>query len=111
MPVIDQDFLIKGTMSYQVEESRINEILDDFRKDLNQYTIFLYGRNCVDDTVDKKYHQLVKLGFRNVFIYYGGMFEWTLLQDVFGEDYFPVDSVGGIKKDPLKFSPSPKFIA
>ena len=42
MPVIDQDFLIRGTMSYQVEESRINEILDDYRTDLNKYTIFLY---------------------------------------------------------------------
>lgn len=109
MPPIDQDFLIRSTVSYQVEESRINEILDDFRKDLNQYTIIVYGRNSVDDTVDKKYHQLIKLGFRNVYVYYGGMFEWIMLQDVFGEDYFPVDAIGGVKKDPLHFVPIARF--
>jgi hypothetical protein len=109
MSAVDQDFLIRRTISYQIEESRINEILDDFRTDLDQYIIVVYGRNCADDTVERKYQQLAKLGFRNVYVYYGGMFEWLLLQDVYGEDCFPVDSIGGVKKDPLSFAPSVRF--
>ena len=29
------------------------------------------------------------IGFKNVFIYNGGLFEWLLLQDIYGEDNFP----------------------
>jgi hypothetical protein len=29
------------------------------------------------------------LGFAKVFIYYGGMFEWVLLREIYGEDMFP----------------------
>jgi len=39
--------------------------------------------------VYKKYDQLVKLGFSNVFIYLGGLFEWLMLQDIYGYDEFP----------------------
>lgn len=109
MSTSDQDVLIQNTVSFQIEESRINEILDDFRKDINQYVIVVYGRNCTDNTVDRKYHQLWKLGFRNIYVYYGGMFEWLLLQDVYGEDYFPVESTGNAKKDPLRYSPEMQF--
>ena len=29
------------------------------------------------------------LGFQNVYLYMGGMFEWLLLQDIYGIDEFP----------------------
>jgi hypothetical protein len=29
------------------------------------------------------------MGFINVYLYPGGLFEWLLLQDIYGDDYFP----------------------
>jgi len=29
------------------------------------------------------------LGFQDVYLYMGGMFEWLLLQDIYGADEFP----------------------
>lgn len=126
MQIVDQHFLIKYTVSYQIEESMINSLLEDFRNDLSKYTIVLYGKNCADDSVDRKFIQLTKLGFQNVFIYYGGMFEWSLLQDIYGEEMFPTDGslhnessdkrlvggcVGTTKKhfDILDYAPKLKF--
>lgn len=105
LPPDDQDFLIKGTLACHIEESTINAILDDFRIDLGKYLIVVYGRHCADATVDRKREQLVKLGFKRVFVYYGGMFEWCLLQDVYGEDVFLVNDVTK-KKDLLHFAPA-----
>lgn len=101
LPIQDQENIILGTISYQAEETTINNILTDYTKKPSQYTIIIYGRNCSDDSVDKKYKQLLQLGFTNVFIYYGGMFEWMLLQDVYGTKYFPTTK--NEEKDPLKY--------
>ena len=54
--------------------------------------IIIYGKNNNDETVIKKYNQLIKLGFINVYIYLGGLFEWLLLQDIYGKDEFPTTS-------------------
>jgi len=35
---------------------------------------------------------LLKLGFNSVFVYTGGIFEWLLLQDIYGKDEFPTTS-------------------
>ena len=37
----------------------------------------------------KKDNQLYKLGFTNLYVYVGGLFEWLLLQDIYGDDEFP----------------------
>lgn len=81
----NQNCLIKGTIS-----------IDDEVKILNTYItknttirIIIYGSNACDMTIIKKYEQLIGLGFYNVFIYPGGLFEWLLLQDIYGEDMFP----------------------
>ena len=50
----------------------------------------------------KKYLKLMELGFTNIYIYAGGLFEWLCLQDIYGEDEFPTT----IKElDVLKFKP------
>ena len=50
---------------------------------------------------DEKYDQLINLGFNNVFIYRGGMFEWSLLQDIYGvNDFLTTTKI----IDPLKWS-------
>ena len=44
--------------------------------------------NSCDNKIIKKYNQLIKLNFTNVYIYPGGLFEWLLLQDIYGYDLF-----------------------
>lgn len=107
LPVHDQDNLILHTIPYQLEEARINNILADYSTRESVYTIVVYGRNNADDSVDKKFKQLQGLGFTNVFIYYGGMFEWMLLQDVYGKTYFP--TTNHHEHDPLKYMPKRKL--
>jgi hypothetical protein len=64
--------------------------------------IIIYGKNCNDETVEKKYKQIMSFGFQDVYVYTGGLFEWILLQDIYGKDEFPTTS---IVIDILKFSP------
>ena len=78
----EQNCLISHTIPFNEEENLINEIL---LKGTNQ-TIIVYGKNYADTTVDKKYQQLVSLGFSAVYIYNGGLFEWLLLQDIYGTE-------------------------
>lgn len=95
-----QTCLIQNTIPIQDEEDVINSILKD--KYSNNITIIIYGLNSNDDSVYSKYEQLVKLGIKNVFIYTGGMFEWLLLQDVYGNELFPTTSK---ELDILKYKP------
>ena len=86
--------LIGGTVSAEKESEKINKLLskNDYEKD-----IIIYGRNCRDyNDLLKKQKQLASLGFKNIFIYLGGMFEWLLLQDVYGEKEFPTERKGDI---------------
>jgi hypothetical protein len=109
MSASEQDNLIKNTISYQNEETIINEIVQDYNKNPAVYLIILYGKNNTDDTVDKKYKQLTGFGFSHTFVYYGGMFEWSLLQDIYGKDYFPTTNLD--IKDPLKYMAKRKIIS
>ena len=85
---LDQNCLIFGTISPQQEEMLINR----YMKQNTNIRIIIYGRNSNDDTIYKKYEQLLKLGFSNVFLYIGGLFEWLMLQDIYGSDEFPTTS-------------------
>ena len=67
--------------------------------------IIIYGKNNSDDLAYKKYEQMLKLGFSNTHLYVGGLFEWLLLQDIYGEDEFPTTSK---ELDILKFKPISK---
>ena len=81
---IEQTCLIKNTINYKFEEKFINDNLKNLSCD-----IVIYGKNSNDDTVLKKYNQLKELGFTNVFIYTGGLFEWLCMQEIYGDDNFP----------------------
>lgn len=98
-----QDCLIIGTLPYTSEEHTINRWIEQGKKPEAVY-IILYGKNAVDDSTQKKYDQLQQLGFDNVYIYAGGLFEWLLLQDVYGYNEFPTTTKC---KDMLRFRPSP----
>ena len=83
-----QKCLILNTTNVENEEALINSII----KKMKNKNIVIYGRNCNDEKVYKKYEQLVSLGFTNVYVYVGGMFEWLLLQDIYGSELFPTTS-------------------
>jgi hypothetical protein len=69
-------------------------------------TIVLYGKNSSDYSVlEKKNKQLISLGFK-VLIYLGGLFEWVLLQDIYGADQFPTSKRN---LDILKYRPRSKI--
>ena len=84
----NQNCLIKNTL---IPSKEIEEITRYLREDKN-INIVIYGENNVDNKVVKKYNQLYKLGFVNLYIYIGGLFEWLLLQDIYGEEEFPTTS-------------------
>jgi len=92
-----QECLIANTVRAAEEEDAINHLIS-----YNDYDhrIVVYGENCMDESVERKYAQLIKLGFSKVRIYRGGMFEWLLLQDIYGADKFPTTTR---EKDILKF--------
>lgn len=87
LPISEQDCLIKNTLPYDQEEKTINELLNNY--DLNNKKIIIYGKNANDETADKKYSQLKTLGFSEIYLYSGGLFEWMLLQDIYGNVEFP----------------------
>jgi len=99
MPASEQDCLVLGTVRAEEEEKKIEGILEKMGSNIK---VVVYGRNNVDETVEKKYHQLIGLGMKEVYVYVGGLFEWVLLQELYGEDNFP--TVGKCR-DLLRFKP------
>ena len=100
----EQECLIQNTVPIETEESVVNAMLTQY--DTNVRKIIIYGKNSTDPTVDKKYKQLTGLGISDVYIYSGGLFEWMLLLDIYGDTEFPTT-----KKvlDILKYKPSMHF--
>ena len=95
----EQSCLIQHTLSFKKEEEFINKFLKIGNKNIK---FIIYGKNCNDDAVYKKYNQLYSLGFYNTYVYAGGLFEWLLLQDIYGEQEFPTTSK---ELDILKYKP------
>ncbi len=96
MPDTLQCCLIKGTVPICDEVKLLNDYLNK-QKDIK---IVIYGQNNHDETVMKKYKQLIDLGFKNVYAYIGGLFEWLLLQEIYGDENFPTTS---LEVDILKY--------
>ena len=68
--------------------------------------IIIYGKNANDNKSLEKYQQFISLGFINVYLYCGGLFEWLLLQDIYGEDEFPTTKK---ELDIIKYKPRKLF--
>lgn len=96
----DQGCLLPNTMNIHKETELINRFITSNHKNVK---IIVYGRNCNDETVYDKYKQLLSLGFYNVYIYTGGLFEWLMLQDIYGNTEFPTTKK---ELDILKYKPS-----
>jgi hypothetical protein len=99
LPVSEQDCLLPHTMNIHKEEELMNQLLNAGKKEVK---IVIYGKNCNDDKLYAKYQQLTSLGFYNVFVYPGGLFEWLMLQDIYGHDDFPTTKK---ELDILRFKP------
>lgn len=99
LPDSEQNCLIKHTVTAQQEEVVINSHIE------NRATycpIIIYGKNANDIAVLQKHDQLVKMGFSQVYLYPGGLFEWLTLQDIYGNKEFPTTSD---ELDLLKYKP------
>jgi hypothetical protein len=91
LPDTQQGCLIKTTIKATKETEYINELYKINKKK----EIIIYGKNHRDLKIIEKYNQLKKLGFTNVHIYFGGLFEWLLLKEYYGEINFPIDGKMG----------------
>jgi hypothetical protein len=98
LSVSEQGCLIINTINIEQEELIINKYMNSNKG----IRIIVYGKNCNDENVNKKYQQLLSIGFYNIFAYYGGIFEWLMLQDIYGNDLFPTNKK---ELDILKFKP------
>lgn len=97
----EQSCLIKGTVSVKDEIRLINENM--YRSSIN---IIVYGKNTSETSPYKKVEQLMGLGFYNVYLYPGGLFEWLCLQDIYGCEEFPTTSK---ELDILRYKPASAF--
>jgi len=99
----EQEVLISKSINASHEVEIINSLIKSCMKDKN---IIIYGKNANDDKIMVKYQQLISLGFVNVYLYGGGLFEWLLLQDIYGEDEFPTTKK---ELDIIKYKPRKLF--
>uniref|UniRef100_A0A6C0BXZ3 Rhodanese domain-containing protein n=1 Tax=viral metagenome TaxID=1070528 RepID=A0A6C0BXZ3_9ZZZZ len=96
LPIEKQECLITGTLT----PSREIEILNHYLKKNSNIKLIVYAENSSDESLSTKCHQLLKLGYTNILVYPGGLFEWLLLQDIYGDELFPTTSAC---RDHLKY--------
>jgi len=104
LPPSLQHCLIKTTVDIRHEEQLINKCL----MMTPNVMIIVYGKNSNDITILHKYEQLGKLGFTNVHIYTGGIFEWMLLHEIYGKDLFKITRY---EIDILRYRPKSVLLA
>lgn len=93
-----QECLIPNTINVNNEEIIINNLLSNDKTK----NIIIYGKNVNDPSIYERYEQLIKLGFNNLYVYPGGMFEWLCLQDIYSDELFPTNKK---EMDILKYKP------
>lgn len=96
-----QHCLIRNTVKLEDEVTIMNKHMQQLNT-----AIIVYGRNSNDESMYKKYSQLLGLGFINVYVYTGGLFEWLCLQDIYGNELFPTTTQ---ELDILKYKPPSLF--
>jgi hypothetical protein len=114
MPLNMQNVLIPNTVSCTEEETTINDIIVEYNT--TKYTIIVYGKNACDETTSQKYDQLRNIGFSDIHVYPGGMFEYLLLNDIYGGKTFPLSVSSGrdIHSSPIDifiYSPQERILS
>jgi len=97
LPSKEQDMLIYKTMSCDHEIKSVEMAIQ------KKEPIIIYGKHCNDETIYVKYDQIKKLG-GIVYLYAGGLFEWLLLQDIYGREHFQT-TTSLLLVDLLKYKP------
>ncbi len=97
LPSKEQDMLIQKTIQCEYEIKSVEHAIQ------KKEPIIIYGKHCNDETIYIKYDQIKKLG-GIVYLYAGGLFEWLLLQDIYGHENFPTTSTL-LVVDLLKYKP------
>ena len=92
-----QHCLIENTILAKNEVSAVEKALKESKP------FVIYGMHYYDASLLRKYQQLKNLGVEFIYVYGGGMFEWLLLQDIYGKDQFPTN---GRELDILKYRPT-----
>ena len=92
-----QHCLIINTIHAKQEVSAVEKALT-----INKPFV-IYGMHHYDCSLLRKYQQLKNLGAVIIYVYGGGMFEWLLLHDIYGNEQFPTL---GKELDILKYKPS-----
>lgn len=88
--LIDNTILAKNEVSTVEKALKVNK------------PFVIYGMHYYDASLLRKYQQLKNFGVEFIYVYGGGMFEWLLLQDIYGKDQFPTN---GRELDILKYRP------
>jgi len=91
----DQSVLIAGTVKTTEEVAAVEDALR------RKFPIIVYGKHANDLAAIAKCAQLHSLGSRP-YLYTGGLFEWLLLQDIYGAEAFPTM---GKTVDLLRYKP------
>jgi hypothetical protein len=94
----EQDLLISHTINYEREIAAVENAIK------HKQPIIVYGKHANDPTIYKKCEQIKKLG-GVVYLYTGGLFEWLLLQDIYGPENFKTTQTSRTI-DILKYKPS-----
>jgi hypothetical protein len=97
MSVKEQSMLIFKTVDCELEIQSVERAIR------LKEPIIIYGKHCNDETIYVKYEQIKKLGGK-VYVYVGGLFEWLLLQDIYGEEHFQTTGTSSTV-DLLKYKP------
>jgi hypothetical protein len=103
LPAAAQHCVIAGTVDCGDEETRINALVRAGAA--SNTAVLIYGEHACDPAPETKRAQLRGLGFVDVMVYVGGLFEYLLLQDIYGADAFPTR---GRETDLLSRRPRPR---
>jgi hypothetical protein len=107
-PSIDaQPWRINGTLDADHEESQINRLVENRSSGNQSKHIVYYGLNSTDTTPETQARKLAKHGLV-ASVYGGGLFEWALLRELYGNTTYGLDNAGRDREalvDPLDFLP------
>ena len=101
----EQTCLIRGTVHADDEEQTMNTMLTSTDTLVTDRLVVVYGRHNLDPKPVEKAKMLRTLGLTRLLVYRGGLFEWLLLQEVFGPEQFPTE--GTACTDLLLYRPLP----
>lgn len=85
---------IRGTVSAADEERQINRLIETKNDDsTRKMEIVYYGLNSTDPVPEAQARKLLQYGL-SASVFRGGLFEWGLLREVFGDATYGIDNSG-----------------